>query len=101
MDKPFPPPQFTNSSTEHRTKKIGMVGYRVKPLTLALGSVMQRRGLREREEGIEREAEEERRRDWGREGQERQRERKGMSLRAISSNRPLPEIEETDFSRIQ
>lgn len=102
LDKPFSPPQFTNSSTEHRTKKIGMVGYRVKPLTLALGPVMQRRGLREREEGIEREAEEERARDLGQGGTRKtEREKRDVTHWAISSNRPLPEIEETDFSRIQ
>ena len=95
-NKPFPPPQFTNSSPKHRTKELRTASCRVKPLTLALGPVMQRRewkGEGGREGGRAGGQKE----GWGRKGQEKQRRRDATHWE-ISSNRTLPEIE-ADFPR--
>ena len=46
LDKAFPPPQFTNSSTGHRTVEIRAADYRVKTLTSVPGPLMQRRGTK-------------------------------------------------------
>ena len=88
---------FLHHSTIGVSQKAGMAGYRVKPLTSASGSIIQGRWWTQRDRGGERGG------DIGERETERKRQRQKEGKREatpwrISSNKPLKELVEADFS---